>query len=214
MWIGVNGSPACLDTLRPVSAFAACDLGNGGNSIRLVDADGIRIGGKAPKAASCTGICNFIAFNGNGVSVEGTSRSATIAGNSIFMNDGQNVDLGADGHTLNDGEEDLWDEDTGPNNLQDFPEITRALDKQTEAEIDVVLHSVKNKSFVVEFYASETCSDNAPAEHVFFGSGHVQTDDTGQAVLRGRADLPIGTWVHHCRGDRLRSQHIRGLAMF
>jgi hypothetical protein len=67
---------------------------------------------------------NTIAFNKlTGVTVaDATSIDNAILGNSIFSNTLQGIDLGNDGATPNDS----IDADSGPNNFQNFPEISYA----------------------------------------------------------------------------------------
>lgn len=67
---------------------------------------------------------NVIAHNnGNGIEAEDIgSGSIAILGNSIYGNADLGVDLNSDGPTVNDP----GDGDSGPNNLQNFPEIQHA----------------------------------------------------------------------------------------
>ena len=65
---------------------------------------------------------NLIVGNTTGVCIFGADTLGnSIRGNSIFDNAGLGIDLCNDGVTLND----LGDPDTGPNNLQNFPVISR-----------------------------------------------------------------------------------------
>ena len=100
-------------------------LGNSQNGIRFsAGSFGNSIGGAEAGAA------NIIAFNtANGVSLftdAGTGNA--ILGNSIFANNDLGIDLGgtildgSDGPTPNDP----GDADTGPNKLQNFPDLTDA----------------------------------------------------------------------------------------
>ncbi len=91
-------------------------LGNVGDGIRLgVSTTGTIIGGPEPSAG------NTIAFNGeNGIAASADAGNNNIIDpNSIFSNILLGIDLGDDGHTPNDPA----DADTGPNNLQNYPEI-------------------------------------------------------------------------------------------
>jgi hypothetical protein len=69
------------------------------------------------------------AINGNtgdGVQIVGTPNIGNrVQGNSFINNTDLAVDLGGDGVTPNDVGE-AEDSDTGPNNLQNFPDITGA----------------------------------------------------------------------------------------
>lgn len=91
-------------------------LGNVGAGIFIgTTTTGTIVGGPEPNAG------NTIAYNGsNGISLRSDAGNNNIIDpNSIFGNTGLGIDLGDDGHTPNDP----LDADTGPNNLQNYPEI-------------------------------------------------------------------------------------------
>lgn len=103
------------------------DLGNGGDGVRIEGgASDTCVGGSAgyprcPGDASLPTSGNVIAFNGgDGVAVAAGTGN-TVRFNAIYTNDGQAIDLDADGPTPNDA----GDPDGGANDLQNFPEITR-----------------------------------------------------------------------------------------
>jgi hypothetical protein len=88
------------------------DAGNGGHGVR-VEASDARIGGKAP------GEGNVIAHNGgDGVFVASGTGNAIVS-NAIFSSSDLGIDLAPDGVTGNDAD----DTDSGPNNLQNTPEL-------------------------------------------------------------------------------------------
>jgi len=92
-------------------------LGNGGSGVALFTGGASNtIGGTSPGAG------NFIAFNAlSGVNVTDSATAANaILGNSVFLNAGPGIDLGGNGATAND----LGDADAGPNNLQNFPDVS------------------------------------------------------------------------------------------
>ena len=120
---------------------------------------------------------NTIAFNGGaGVRVnEGTGNSIK---NSIFSNGGLGIDLvpagGSPGPTPNDAD----DADSGPNQLQNFPVITRA----DGAIIEGTLQSTPNTTFSIEVFRSTGCDPSG------FGEGTTRllvtsatTDSSGNA---------------------------------
>ena len=82
-----------------------------GNQIGVAAGGPCTIGGIGP------GETNVIAFNLTGVSVSGQSNS--ILSNLFYGNSLIDTDLGGDGPTAND----VGDQDSGPNNLQNFPII-------------------------------------------------------------------------------------------
>lgn len=66
---------------------------------------------------------NTIRFNAaRGIGVSGASSRVSIRANTVFDNGGLAIDLGNDGVTANDPD----DADSGPNELQNFPVLTRA----------------------------------------------------------------------------------------
>jgi hypothetical protein len=94
-------------------------LGNGGRGIYLPDgvAPGTTIGGQDAGAG------NKIAYNvGTGVVLQSATFGIPILSNAIFGNGTLGIDLNRDGATPNDA----GDADTGPNNLQNYPEISHA----------------------------------------------------------------------------------------
>ena len=91
-----------------------------GNAVHGVFVPAITFGNAIGGTSSDAG--NVIAFNGaDGVFVEAGTGNA-ILGNSIFSNAGLGIDLASDGPTPNDPD----DGDTGPNNLQNFPDVASA----------------------------------------------------------------------------------------
>ena len=69
------------------------------------------------------GAGNIIAYNStDGVVVDGSGTGNAISSNSIFANASLGIDLNDDGNTLND----LFDADSGANNLQNSPAVFRA----------------------------------------------------------------------------------------
>ncbi len=102
----------------------AAPLGNGGAGISMeADAGTVMLGGTG------TGEGNVIAYNSVGILDLTDTVGHTIRGNSIFSNAGLGIDLGdgtvaaaADGVTPNDD----GNGDTGPNQLQNFPQILSA----------------------------------------------------------------------------------------
>ncbi|GEM_PF-1010211 len=148
------------------------------------------IGGTAPGAG------NVIAYNGdggihiartplaNGASAIPTGNS--ILGNSIFENydlasnpyPGLGIDLnqvaavGGDGVTENDP----GDADAGPNNLQNFPVLAQG----PNGSLICSLNSTPNRSFRIEFFASDAADPSGYGEgEVFIASQNVTTDASG-----------------------------------
>jgi hypothetical protein len=109
------------------------------------------VGGTLPETA------NTIAFNGeDGVQLENnTSIGNGILRNSIHSNEEQGIDLGDDGATANDGD----DPDSGPNNLQNKPELTSAENSGGETTVEGTLNSLANRDFRVRFFSNPSGSE-------------------------------------------------------
>lgn len=176
-------------------------LGNSRSGIEVFDAYDNQIGG------SPSGGANTIAFNGqNGVTVAGTNTTAnSIIGNSIFSNGGLGIDLGySDGTTPNDA----GDADTGPNDLQNYPEITSArptvLRKRVRGKIRRIptttiagtLNSLPNQPYTVQLFSNP--GDDPDEGKTFIGETVVWTDANGNGTfgLRvARSKAPVGSSI-------------------
>jgi hypothetical protein len=143
------------------------------------------IGGDVAAAA------NTIAGNANnGVQVfDAAATGNRISRNSIFDNGtpgGLGIELGNDGPTDDNDSRDL---DTGPNGLQNFPDITSA----TTTRIEGTLNSRPEKRFKIQLFLSPAA--NFPT---FFGEGKtfirqvsVQTNRRGKASFAVNLASPI-----------------------
>jgi len=163
-------------------------MGNGLDGVLVRGTDHL-IGGTEPGAA------NTIAFNGGaGVTVLGdTSIGNTVRGNSIHSNGGLGIDLGGDGVTPNDP----LDEDTGPNNLQNFPVITSARPGSL-TQVVGTLHSTPNSTFTVDFYANAAPDPSGHGQGArWLGSAVVTTNEEGNAALGVVLDAATapGEWI-------------------
>lgn len=131
---------------------------------------------------------NTIAYNASvyglssaGISIGGSSSAGIDIGpNSIHDNARSGstrlgIDLGVDGVTSNDP----LDADTGPNGLQNFPEIVAA-DSST-GSITFQLHSTPSTIFHVLLYANTSCDESGYGEgETYLGGAYVQTDTNGE----------------------------------
>ena len=152
----------------------ALDLGNfTGDGVEFAAAAGNTIGG------TVNGAGNVIAFSGQaGVDVSSSSGRNAILGNSIFSNAGLGIDLGASGITHNDA----GDNDTGANNLQNFPVLTSATASGGTITIGGTLSSAASTDFRVEFFANTACDPSGFGEgETFLGATTVTTDSGGDA---------------------------------
>ncbi len=152
------------------NAAGNAPLGNGVGGIYIAGSTAAVGGGTAATS-------NLIAYNnGKGVVVSGTTTRAIIRRNSIHSNTGLGIDLGDNGVTPND----LLDPDTGPNGYQNFPVITSAA--SGTGTITVVLRSLPNKSYRLDFYSSPagTCDPSHYGEgRQWIGTANVITNGNG-----------------------------------
>ena len=146
---------AILGNLIGTSKNGIDALGNSGDGVRMFAGQGGAteniVGGTLP------GTANTIAFNGeDGVQVENnTSVGNGILRNSVHSNDEQGIDLGDDGATANDED----DPDSGPNNLQNKPDLTSAENSGGETTVEGTLNSLANRDFRVRFFSNPSGSE-------------------------------------------------------
>ena len=167
-------------------ASGAGDLGNGNDGIFIVDTDDSVVGGTG------TGEGNIIAFNGvtfgRGVSVSGTGIGNAILSNSIFSNQDLGIDLHPIGITFND----LDDGDPGPNDLQNFPEITTTFVASTQ--ISGTLDSAAG-TYRLEFFSSLSCHSSGFGEgQTFLGATSLIIAVAGSTPFSVSfpQDVPVG----------------------
>lgn len=178
-WIG-----AAADGVTP--------LPNAGSGVYIKSASTNAIGGTA------TGAGNTIAFNVNdGVFIESGNAGATgdlISSNSIFSNSSLGIDLDPDGVTANDA----GDGDPGPNNLQNFPELTTITSGGGIVSIVGTLSSTPDSSFTIEFFSNQACdpSGNGQGES-FIGSTALRTAGNGNVAFTAAfsAVINVGEFV-------------------
>ena len=148
-------------------------LGNDWDGVRIGDVgvNGTVIGGDTIPEA------NTIAFNGgNGVTILGGTGHSVLA-NAMFDNAGLGIDISDDGVTPNDA----LDGDLGPNDLQNFPVLTLAVNTPTpQTLVSGTLDSSPSTQFTIEFFASASCDGSGNGEGAtFVGSTTVTTNGTG-----------------------------------
>ncbi len=148
-----------------------------------------------------TFVPNFIGQNnGRGIvlsngGVAGVGPAGTgngIGFNNIVNNTGLGIDLGNDGVTANDGS----DADTGPNNFQNTPEITSAVDNGDVTVVQGQLSSTPLTLFRISLYHNVACDPSGSGE----GETHVEnflvsTNTDGTATFSGSVPrFTIGTF--------------------
>ena len=193
------------DTLGSVSDpnTISGNLGNGvviPNTASFTSVLGNRIGVKTNGAALGNGLdgvasaasdvtiqANQIAYNaGRGVTVTGSAVRDSIRGNTIHHNTGLGIDLGGDGVTPNDP----GDADTGPNNLQNFPDGIIANWDQTSNQTTIrgQLDTPNANLATVDVFANSIQDPSAHGQgEVFLGSA---TPDANGSWCLTIAGLP------------------------
>lgn len=161
--------------------------GNGGANVFIGSgASGNLVGGTA------VGDGNIIAFAGtNGIVVESlTATGNEIRSNAVFSNGLLGVDLGNDGLTIND----IGDGDSGPNELQNYPELLAATADLGNTLITGTLDSTPVTVFTLEFFANTTCdaSGNGEGQRPL-GTVLVPTDSGGGVNFDVSVPFEAGT---------------------
>jgi hypothetical protein len=149
-------------------------LGNAGAGVDIFGSSGNFIGGVG------AGASNVIRFSrGPGVFVE-SGGTNVIRGNSIADNRGLGIDLDAVGRSTND----VLDEDTGANDLQNYPVITNVTSTSGQVRIRGGLASKSSAGYTIDFYADTSGLPSAPGQgRVYLGSTSVTTDGSGNAAF-------------------------------
>ncbi|HKS35570.1 MAG TPA: DUF6531 domain-containing protein, partial [Verrucomicrobiae bacterium] len=165
-------------------------LGNTGAGVFIVNsASGNVVGeplslgpGPAFVGVPVTGLRNQIAHNGHGVDIQGGSNN-TVRANHIFKNAGLGIDLSLSflhGPTPND----TGDGDGGPNQLQNFPQITNATITVSNVTIQGRLNSRAMTTYRLDFYSTSVSDPEGYGEaEKFLGSANVTTDGSGNTTF-------------------------------
>jgi CSLREA domain-containing protein len=169
---------------------------NGGEGIRMHNALNTTVGG------TVAGAGNLVSGNASrGVTViasPGTATGNRILGNSIYGNGGIGIDLGVvaplGGVTPNDD----GDGDTGPNNLQNFPDLTSVTTGGAGTTVQGTLDTEANKAYRLEFFANSACDASGNGEgQTLLGSRNVKTTASGNTSFTFTSPTAIdsGAWV-------------------
>ncbi len=152
------------NTIGP--AADGSELGNS-SGIKLKDGQYVTIGTvEAPNTISTNAFF--------GIHLQGTTTNVTIGPNSIYGNGSLGIDLGIDLVTPNDP----LDPDTGPNGLQNFPEIEYV--DQASGDVDFYVHSTPSTTYDVLFYESPSCDPSGYGEgKTYLGAMTVATEANG-----------------------------------
>ena len=178
--LGEGGSGNVVQgNLVGVNASGSPSVGNLSGGVGVFEGRQNSIGGTAPGAG------NTIAGNlGNGVVIDGpTATGNPILGNLIAANDGIGIDLGDDGPTPDDP----GDTDTGPNNLQNSPDLAGAIVVDADTvQLFGTLDSIPGTDFLLEFFADRLAVSPPNLQgYSLLGRATVTTDGAGLATFAG-----------------------------
>ncbi|MFL6247504.1 MAG: hypothetical protein ACJ74H_15870 [Thermoanaerobaculia bacterium] len=171
--IGVSDSSA---TVIQGNTIGGPGIGNGSfgpAAVGIHDSTGTIVGATTSGAA---GERNTIAFNLNGGVNVASGRGNSILTNSIHDNGGLGIDLSPIGPQPNDP----CDADTGPNDRQNRPVLTRAIASGGTTTIFGTLNSTASSPFTLELFSNAT----ADAEgETYLDTITVNTDATCNATF-------------------------------
>ncbi len=188
----INGVATTRNTVAGnfigTNSTGASSVGNSWSGVAIIDASKNQIGGRSPGAG------NFISNNAfDGVAILSGTGNAVV-GNSISANGWLGIDLKPDGVTAND----LDDSDTGANNLQNFPVLSKVTRTADSAQIVGTLSSSRSMTFQLDFYASDSKDATGFGEGRFYlGTTTVQTDSSGSGAFNVTlpVSVAVGSWI-------------------
>ncbi|QEH36898.1 3-dehydroshikimate dehydratase [Aquisphaera giovannonii] len=162
--------------------------------------DGIVVAGYGNTIGGPTGADgNLIAYNGGaGVAVSssgfGIIGANSILSNSIATNGGLGIDLGEDGVTPNTP----GGPHSGPNNLQNFPVITGAINFGTSTALVGTLNATPSSTFTIQLFSNVAADASGYGEgETYLGSTMLATDGAGNGSFRLdlTTALPVGRLI-------------------
>jgi hypothetical protein len=163
----ISGNAGMNNVRRNIIGAAANGLSplpNGSHGVLLTDGAVCNTIGGEPLSFQ-----NIIAFNGgHGVALSTDAGvNNYIDPNITHSNAGLGIDLGDDGVTANDP----GDEDTGPNNYQNFPVLESATIEGNQVTITGILDSRPNRAYNLFFFSNAECDPSGYGEgRTFLGS--------------------------------------------
>jgi parallel beta-helix repeat protein len=219
-----------------IAADGITPLPNFGNGIAIDSGDNNVIGGTQ------SGVGNIIAYNGSVSSDSKTSGvkitrgiGNSILGNAIYRNSRLGIDLVSTvGNESNENSvgvtpNDPGDGDTGPNNLQNYPELKSVVISGASAQIAGTLNSNAGTTFRLEFFSNRIADPSGFGQgQSFLGFTNVTTDMSGNAsfnvafpssddrvTISATATDPNGNTSEFSAafGTRLRNISTRGLVL-
>ena len=147
------------------------------------------------------GVSNLIASNTQSGVLVRSGVGNTITGNEIQDNGGRGIDLGGNGFLPNDPH----DADNGPNDLQNFPDLT-PLVPVSATSIPGTLDSTATTVFTVEVFSNAQCPGRQRPGRDVARHGHGDDGRLGPRELLAPPDEPAaGGADPHRDGHRLRT---------
>ena len=118
-------------------------------------------------------------FGGSGIVVQ-SGQGNSFLGNLIFENGGLGIDLAGNGVTLND----VGDADTGSNQLQNFPVVSRVVPGTANVTFDGRINALPSQTYHVELFSNTTCDvSNYGEGQSLLGGFNLTTDAQGNALF-------------------------------
>lgn len=180
-----------------------------GSLPRANGSHGIRINPDPPSSVhriggETSGAGNRITYNGTGIYLEGYSSplTAAILSNEIYANTNLGIEI-RDGNTgipYNDP----GDADNGPNNLQNYPDLTGATLVDSTLTISGTLDSVPNTAFRIEFFSNRECDPSGYGEgETLIGAATVNVGSSGPATFDIEFENPalVGQYITATASD-------------
>lgn len=123
---------------------------------------------------------NIVAYNGMAGIAVGFGVGNSIAQSSIFSNGGLGIDLNSDGVTPND----LGDGDIGPNNFQNYPNLTSATTNFRNVRLRGTFNSKPFAEYYIEIFQNDTCDPSGHGEGAtFIDTRFLDLDASGNATI-------------------------------
>jgi hypothetical protein len=165
-------------------------LGNHGHGVFIGElAHTNLVGGTGP------GQGNLIAYNtGDGVALHvNAGLQNGVLGNSIHSNGALGIDLLANG---GENPNDPGDEDTGPNDLQNWPVLTSAAVGNGQTKVDGTLNSHPDTKYLLEFFGNAACDGSGFGEgQTLLADRFVTTDAAGNATFSFTLASQAGAFI-------------------
>ncbi len=162
---GASANTSVLGNFIGTDAGGAAALGNSGSGLSI-----------RPEGGPTWVEGNVIAHNAaDGVTVE-TATGVAILHNSIRDNGDLGIDLDDDGLTPNDP----GDTDTGANNLQNFPLITRVKENVVSGMLETNQLAWELSEYLIQLFANDSCDAGGYGEGgLFLAETVITLDATG-----------------------------------